>query len=479
MFLALAGLAGSAGPPALAQGIPSFDVPCEMPCFIYGVQENTGVNWIDVCDKRWGLFPNSPLGYNSVAARHPDSLYLSGGGRLAIWRIGSTAPEQVVGAVPAGTVALTEDGRNLAYAGTNQHGAPVGALWRVWPDNVFLGTVGANLQYIGDLAYQYAPLYIPPIVGSVFDRSSGGIALVDVSRATGAQRNPRPLAFGLGSLAYDGFDRLWGEDHGGVYAVNRATGAVSWHMSIAPDDPTDFASTPRCGGQGEPMPDADVGDAPDSTNHFAAPMTAYPSIGAAFPSVFDLLTGAPAGHLHWFPDADHWVGASVTKGEDADQPPDADGRTNIEPPPDLANRDGGDNGIAFPIQLPHCRLTSFQYTVTVAGAFADRYLNLWLDFNRNGAWGDEMACTDPETGQPALVAEWAVPNALWRLGPGTHVLTTPPFRSLDVGDSLWLRLTVSDEAASGSQGQGPAGGYEVGETEDYLLHSLGSGCYGP
>ena len=43
----------------------------------------------------------------------------------------------------------------------------------------------------------------------------------------------------------------------------------------------------------------DLGDAPDSSNHWGMPMTAYPGVPALFPTVFDSPFGQPRGPKHW------------------------------------------------------------------------------------------------------------------------------------------------------------------------------------
>ncbi len=55
----------------------------------------------------------------------------------------------------------------------------------------------------------------------------------------------------------------------------------------------------------------DLGDAPDSTNHAGAPMTAYFAgpVGANFPTVYGPGTGPVPGPNHWFPKVDAWLGA--------------------------------------------------------------------------------------------------------------------------------------------------------------------------
>ena len=239
---------------------------------------------------------------------------------------------------------------------------------------------------------------------------------------------------------------------------------------------SDPATWPEC----EPQVDVgDLGDAPDSTNHSGVNMTAYPSGGppgvlASFPTVFDSATGLPEGPKHWFPRADSWLGPWVTLENDADLMPDEDGLTNIAPPIDMPDRDGADDGLLYPVNLPHCSLTVISYTVTVTpgGVSRPRYVNVWFDWNRDGDWQDVMTCT---TG--LVASEWAVQDQVINLGPGTHVLQTPyilPYNPSQA-DPLWMRITLSEQPAptipgtAMADGRGPANGYSHGETEDYYI----------
>jgi len=208
-------------------------------------------------------------------------------------------------------------------------------------------------------------------------------------------------------------------------------------------------------------------------------MTTYGGISASFPSVFDPATGAPQGPVHWAPGQDTWLGAGVSAEQDADKLPDADTWTNIDPATNAANRDGGDDGVVFPISLPQCQLSQFQFTLNITGAVMGRYANAWFDFNRNGQWGDQIQCVDPVTQQTVTVNEWAVQNQLTSLGPGIHTVTTPQFRSLDVDASLWMRITVAEAPSPAADGRGVRFGYEIGETEDYLLTNTQGTTYSP
>lgn len=236
-----------------------------------------------------------------------------------------------------------------------------------------------------------------------------------------------------------------------------------------------------------PLP-GDLGDAPDSTNHFGVGMTAYPAVPANFPTVFDPAVGAVQGPVHTNPTGNGWLGAAVTVENDADLMPDADGITNIGPPANVANRDGADDGVPPPnpngIPLPQCQNTQFRYIVTGAAAVPvpAQFVNVWIDWNHDGDWADVLTCVNP-AGVVVVVPEWAVVDQPVNVVPGGVVWVTPLFPSFRPGgnQALWMRINMAeskapkDPATGRADGRGPAAGYKYGETEDYILRYSGGG----
>jgi len=228
-------------------------------------------------------------------------------------------------------------------------------------------------------------------------------------------------------------------------------------------------------------PPGDLGDAPDSTNHFGVGMTAYPAVLARYPSVFDPATGAPPGPLHINPAGNGWLGAGVSREADADLLPDADGITNIDPPANASNRDRFDDGVPAVnpagIALPQCQRTQFRFVVTGAAAvpIPTGFVNVWFDWNRDGDWSDIFTCVDP-TGVLVRVPEWAVRNQPVNIVPGSVVWATVPFVSFHAAgnSNIWMRINLAeaqaplDPATGLADGRGPPSGYRFGETEDYL-----------
>ena len=240
--------------------------------------------------------------------------------------------------------------------------------------------------------------------------------------------------------------------------------------------------------EGVAQAESDLGDAPDST---AKRMTAYTDgpVQGYFPTTFDELVGQPRGPMHLAPLAAAHLGPAVSLENEADEGDDEDGVNNIDPAADKADQDGADDGVLLPLVLPHGEFASFQYIVSVIEPGTDLWVNVWFDLNRDGDWDDD-SISNPEmvAGDHNYVSEWAVQNQyLFDLPVGTHTITTPAFRAWhpDKGpEEIWMRITLSETpwkggdnpGKHGNGGSGPAEGYEIGETEDYLITPEGSAC---
>lgn len=229
---------------------------------------------------------------------------------------------------------------------------------------------------------------------------------------------------------------------------------------------------------GEPKPEYDLGDAPDSSNSWAVQMTAYPAGGpsgtvANFPTVFSI-GSPPYGPLHRNPRVVAYLGGSVSLELEADIGPDQDGLNNLDPRANIPDKDTRDDGVVMPLKLENCTPSGFKYTVTVVDPQVDAlYVNVWFDWNRDGDWDDIMQCS---TG--GVAPEWAVQNQQLGFGaPGVYTVTTPQFLpwhpSGPVGP-IWMRITLAERpwqslGTPGSGGSGPIDGYNFGETEDYYF----------
>jgi hypothetical protein len=352
----------------------------------------------------------------------------------------------------------------------------IGSIWhtgtatlpRFYRLATFIGNGSSG--YSGDLAWNMTCATQTSVFGTRAG-PGGNSEFVTVNRASGAQTLIGNTGFKIWGLAYDGTGTLWGTTNSGqIGTVATTTGVFTpWAqlmLALNPVVPYDLASTPRCL---DCDLKAEVGDAPDSTNHSSNAMSAYGGVPAAYPVVYDETTGTPVGPIHWFTNDDHWLGHNVSQETDADLLPDDDGPTNIDPPTDTANRDLYDDGLVSPLSLPNCQMTTIQNQVTVVGGSSTRYINAWIDFNSDGDWADTLSCVDPVSGLTEAVPEWIVQDQAHTNGSGIWTITSPSFRSLDTDVPMWLRVTASDEVSAGTDGQGPVSGFEYGETEDYLL----------
>ncbi len=241
----------------------------------------------------------------------------------------------------------------------------------------------------------------------------------------------------------------------------------------------------------------DVGDAPDSSNHFGAPMTTYGAVPATFPTVFDPATGLPNGPAHARPRPFH-LGAAVDLERDADLAP---APRNIVPPANIADQDNFDDG-ANPNSwvLNNCRPATVPVRVFISPAAAAwiiannggfGYLNGWIDGNRDGNWDDYEECINPETQAKEYAPEHIIidePINVAALGAGLHTINVTtgrvPWPANPAVDEAWVRLTLAEQKSiktlatpddkpyGDGRGNvlpnGDAVPFRTGETEDYL-----------
>ncbi len=244
-------------------------------------------------------------------------------------------------------------------------------------------------------------------------------------------------------------------------------------------DTGDGMLTVSCEGKaGQVAPD--LGDAPDGTNNSGnKPMYAYPSPPTRpgrFPTVYDDGSGTgPYGPVHLNETAVAFLGKTITGESEADTGPDEDASNNLGSAVNTPDLDGGDDAVNMPLVLPDCGWAKFQYQVTVIDPNVDLWVNVWLDFDRDGDWDDTLECPDG----PAR--EWAVQNQfLFNLPAGLNDVVTPGFRSVhpeNARDEIWMRITLSEQPWTGGSspgvrfnaGSGPVEKYQIGETEDYFF----------
>jgi len=92
------------------------------------------------------------------------------------------------------------------------------------------------------------------------------------------------------------------------------------------------------------------------------------------------------------------------------------------------------------------------------------YVNVLMDFDQNGMWGGASQCPGGAMAPEHVLVDWPVPmnfaGPLSALGPPSFL----------IGPNLgyvWTRFSVTEQPVGG--GWDGSGGFEDGETEDYLL----------
>ena len=239
--------------------------------------------------------------------------------------------------------------------------------------------------------------------------------------------------------------------------------------------------------EGIALIEPDLGDAPDSTNNFWLNMTAYPKGGpsgviAHYPTVYnDGMTAGPVGPIHSSSLAVAHLGKQVSNENEADMGPDQDGLNNIKPQTNSPDNDKGDDGVIFPLNMPQCSWTTFDYNVNVIKPNINLWINVWFDWNRDGDWDDDSYTDQALVCSEGIVSEWAVQNQyLINLPAGLNKMTTPAFLSWhpdNASGEIWMRITLSEipwtggsaPGSKGNGGSGPKNGYGTGETEDYYF----------
>jgi hypothetical protein len=190
------------------------------------------------------------------------------------------------------------------------------------------------------------------------------------------------------------------------------------------------------------QPTADYGDAPDGTD-------AYPGVVGRFPTLFanDGSRTLTVGQ--------EMIGEGVSAETDANDPADPDGVRN------LVDTDNDDKVyILIMIDgVPASAQMSFPATISQSAPSGKRYINVLLDFDKNGSWGGER------NGR-----EWAVKNMEVEIPPGnTQWVRTPKFfwgGGMLMPTPVWGRVSITREPIDVNDWDG-SGEFAYGEIQDF------------
>lgn len=195
---------------------------------------------------------------------------------------------------------------------------------------------------------------------------------------------------------------------------------------------------------------ADYGDAPDGGP------TGYP---AGFAQTGNFPTTEVNDGARALSASGARLGASASVEAGAVDPADPDGA------PNLVNTDLDDGITSLVVQLvsiPPPAALGLSVSVPTGGTGGTYFVNVLIDLNMDGDWGDII--------QPG-VTEWPVQNLPVTVAAGGSVAVTTPFFLFGAGNRLpdpaWMRIAVTSTPAP--PGWTGTGAFALGEVEDHLV----------
>lgn len=140
---------------------------------------------------------------------------------------------------------------------------------------------------------------------------------------------------------------------------------------------------------------------------------------------------------------------------------------------DECTGDGSDATLRTRVSFVTCRATTFPYDIFNCGTVQNVFLNILVDWNKDGDWNDNLICPN---GMCAY--EWAVVNVPVVIMPGCNLLMTPPIFASPVPRlNVWMRISISSQPMpptfpwdGTATGFGAVDFVQGGETEDYLVN---------
>jgi len=307
-----------------------------------------------------------------------------------------------------------------------------------------------------------------PLASGIVEPSFGGPPTIDVSSLGG---NPQWLAMvDLEPCALFEHDVLYVfiDDVTGVVTTFAATDwpvidGVEMGESVGPGSelilvfPLLPRPNPIAPGSPTVEPVGDYGDAPDGQFAYSGVLGEFPTFFATSNSVLS----RPGAHT--LTTGLETLGVAVTAEQDAVDPLDPDGVTNI--------RDADSDERMFlswdPNTTPATSHLLYDVTVAAGAPAVDRYVNALFDFDQNGRWSGAAAG-----------AEWAIVNQIVNVAPGTtETLISPVFAWGDgatVPTCVWVRVALNrspiDASVFGAAGWDGSGAFAFGEIEDFEFY---------
>ena len=198
---------------------------------------------------------------------------------------------------------------------------------------------------------------------------------------------------------------------------------------------------------------AEYGDAPDGT------ATGYPGLfeqTGEFPTL-NANDGARTRTIN-----DAILGRTASREDDANDPNDPDGQSNLNP-----NNTDSDDGIIsmviFLESIPCPAELQVLVTCPETGNGGEYFLNVLIDLNMNGRWGGTAVNNEPE---------WVVQNFRVNVSPGDSLVVIPPRFFFSSGNRLpenaWMRIALTRERINNPDWDG-TGEFSSGEIEDHVI----------
>lgn len=140
---------------------------------------------------------------------------------------------------------------------------------------------------------------------------------------------------------------------------------------------------------------------------------------------------------------------------------------------DECTGDGSDATLRGRVSFVACTPGAFPYDIFNCGNITNVFLNVLIDWNKDGDWNDNVICPNG-----VCANEWALMNVPVPIMPGCNPLVTPPIQPGPFPfRNIWMRISISSQPMppiypwdGTATGFGAVDFVQGGETEDYLVN---------